>query len=234
MNTGRAVGACFLLAFVVFSGGWTLVDSASGVPADLARAADHQTLIAAGVLLMLANSVLIAAVGVLMFPVLRRTHEVSAHGYLICRSVEAMMCAVGTIFLLLLVPLADEYSAGGDATSGLPAIARVAQQANHYSYEVGMAAVGIGGVVLCRVLLRAHLVPRFLAVWGLAGYGVFFVGSVLEVLGYGVGTVLSVPGGLFEVALGVRLITRGFSTTDDAQDTPVPIPPSRILALALR
>jgi hypothetical protein len=35
-------------------------------------------------------------------------------------------------------------------------------------------------------------------------------GSVAELSGLHVGLALSVPGGLFEVALGIRLLTHGF------------------------
>lgn len=200
-----------------------MVDAGSGNPAVLSKVAAHRTLIASGALLMMVNSLLIGAVGVLMFPILRRRHEGSALGYLICRSVEAVMLVAGTIFLLLLIPLADEYAAGGQQGTELPALARVAQEANHYSYEVGMVAVGVSGVVLCRVLLLTGLVPRLLALGGIFGYALFFAGSVLEVLGYAVGNAMSVPGGLFEVALGVLLIARGFTApTDGDGDRPAP------------
>ena len=221
-TTARAVGTCFLLAFVFYIAGGVMVDSGAGNPAVLAKVVDHQTLIASGGLLMMVNSLLIAAVGVLIFPILRRRHEVSAFGYLICRSVEAVMLVVGTVFLLLLIPLGKEYAASGQQGTDLPALARVAQQANYYSYEVGMIAVGVSGLVLCRVLLLTGLVPKLLALGGLFGYALFFVGSVLEVLGYAVGNLLSVPGGLFEVALGVLLIARGFTAPDDDSDRAAP------------
>lgn len=221
-TTARAVGACFLLAFVFYIAGGVMVDSGSGNPAVLSHVAAHRTLIASGALLMLVNSLVIAAVGVLMFPILRRRHEVSAYGYLICRSAEAVMCAVGTVFLLLLLPLSKEFIAAGGKGSDLPALARVAQRGNYYSYEVGMIAVGISGLILCRVLLRTGLVPRRLALLGLFGYATFFAGSVLEVLGYAVGNALSVPGGLFEIVLGVLLISRGFSTVDEDQASAAP------------
>lgn len=127
------------------------------------------------------------------------------------------MLAIGTVFLLLLIPLGREYAASGGQGSQLPALAQVAQQATFYFYQVGMISVSIGGLVLCRVLLRARLVPRLLALLGLVGYAAFFAGSVLEVLGYAVGNVLSAPGGLFEVALGVLLIARGITGPDRAE-----------------
>ncbi|MGZ8705233.1 MAG: DUF4386 family protein [Aeromicrobium sp.] len=122
-----------------------------------------------------------------------------------------VLLAVGIICLLLLIPLAQEYTdaSAGDA-SVLSSLARVAQEGNHYSFQIAMISVGLGGLIFCRALFLTRLVPRFMAVWGMVGYAVFAAGATLEVLGYGVGLALSVPGGLFEIGLGVLLIVTGF------------------------
>ncbi|MEV1117389.1 DUF4386 domain-containing protein [Actinosynnema sp. NPDC049800] len=179
---GRTVGTLFLVAFVAYGGGTALVGSGSSAQ------------VGAGALLMLANSAVVVGIGVLAFPVLRPHSELTAHAYLVGRAVEAALLAVGVVFVLL------------------PASAGVGAAGNHYSYQVAMMAVGAVGVLFCRVLLRARLVPRAIAAWGVVGYAVFLLGAVLEVLGYGVGVALSVPGGLFEIALGVLLVVKGFAT----------------------
>ena len=179
---GRTVGTLFLVAFVAYGGGTALVSSGSSAQ------------VGAGALLMLANSAVVVGIGVLAFPVLRPHSELTAHAYLVGRAVEAALLAVGVVFVLL------------------PASAGVGAAGNHYSYQVAMMAVGAVGVLFCRVLLRARLVPRAIAAWGVVGYAVFLLGAVLEVLGYGVGVALSVPGGLFEIALGVLLVVKGFAT----------------------
>ncbi|WP_171074748.1 DUF4386 domain-containing protein [Nonomuraea basaltis] len=204
---GRIVGALFLLAFVVYMGGGAMVGAGSSATDVL----NDQTLVSAGALLMLVNSAVVVGIGVLALPVLKPHSEISAYAYLAGRTVEAVMLAVGVVFLLLLGPLAQEHAAAGNA-SVLAALGRVAQEGNHYSYQLAMISVGVVGLLFCRVLWRARLVPRFMAAWGLAGYAVFLAGAILEVLGYGVGVALSVPGGLFEVGLGVLLILRGFPT----------------------
>lgn len=173
--TGRVVGTLFLVAFVVYGGGSALVDAGSS---------------AVGGLLMLVNSAVVAAIGVLAFPVLRPHSELTAHAYLVGRGVEAALLAVGVVFLLLPEP---------------------APAGNHYSYQLAMMAVGAVGILFCRVLFRARLVPRAIAAWGVVGYAVFLLGAALEVLGFGVGVALSIPGGLFELALGVLLIVKGFA-----------------------
>jgi hypothetical protein len=149
------------------------------------------SLVPAGGLLMLVNSAAVVGIGVLAFPVLRLHSELSAHAYLVGRVIEGVMLTVGIVFLL----------------SRLPG----ARDANDYCYQIAMISVSAAGMLFCRALSRGRLVPRFLAIWGVAGYFVFLVGSVLEVLGYDVGLVLSVPGGLFEVFLGLLLVVKGFT-----------------------
>lgn len=85
-----------------------------------------------------------------------------------------------------------------------------------------MLALGLGSLPFWWAARRAWLVPRPLAVWGLVGYGLFAAGMALDILGYGVGTMLSVPGGLFEIAVGVLLVARGFATTSPAT-APAPV-----------
>ena len=60
-------------------------------------------------------------------------------------------------------------------------------------------------------LFRTRMVPRTLAVWGVVGYAIHLTGAVAEIFGIHVGLVLSLPGGLFEVAFGVWLIAKGFN-----------------------
>ncbi|WP_106402176.1 DUF4386 domain-containing protein [Actinocorallia populi] len=220
-TAGRIVGALFLLAFAVYITGTALVGSGSGLPDSPPRADDPR--IPAGALLMLVNSAAVAGIGVLALPVLRPHDETSAHAYAISRAIEAVMLAVGVVFVLLLVPLAKEQAdAGAEGSALFQALARTALQGNEYAYQVAMTSLAVGGLLFCRVLLRARLVPAPLAVWGLAGYAVFLAGAVLEILGHEVGLVLSVPGGLFEVALGVLLVVRGFPAVGaDARRLPV-------------
>ena len=109
-------------------------------------------------------------IGVLIFPVLTRHHEFSAFGYLSAQVVQGVMLAVGVVFLMLRIPLAQQYSGTRDGLV-LSALARAAQEGNHYSFWIGMLSVGVGGLVLCRVLLRERLAPGFLAAYGLAAPG---------------------------------------------------------------
>ena len=209
--TGRIVGALFLVAFVVYGGGTALVSAGAGTPADLSSVADNQLQIAAGALLMLSNAAVVAATGLLVFPILRQHSEGTAYTYLVTRVFEAALLAVGVVFVLLLLPLGQAYvDADARDAAALSTLGRLAQAGNFYSYQIAMLMLGVGAMVFCRVLLRARLVPGLLAIGGIFGYALFTTGAVLEVLGYQVGLPLSIPGAIFEVGLGVLLLVRGF------------------------
>ena len=44
----------------------------------------------------------------------------------------------------------------------------------------------------------------------MVGYALLAAGAMLELVGLGLGQVLTIPGGLFEMALGITLLARGF------------------------
>jgi hypothetical protein len=85
-----------------------------------------------------------------------------------------------------------------------------------------MTTLGISGLILCYSFYKSKLVPRLLAVWGLVGYAVILCGSVLEVLGFNLLTIHAIPGGLWEVFIGVWLIVKGFDPSAFASESANP------------
>jgi hypothetical protein len=153
-----------------------------------------------------------AAHGVLMFPVLKPHNERIAVGYLAARIMDALFIAIMILFVLLQIPLGSEYlKAGAADTAALQALSAVLSQAKLYAYDMGMITLGVSGLLLCYTLYQARLVPRWLAIWGLVGYAIIFGGMVSDVMGSGLGLVSSLPGGLWEVFIGVWLIAKGFN-----------------------
>ncbi|MFV2197847.1 DUF4386 family protein [Nocardiopsis sp. LOL_012] len=167
-STGRVAGALFLAAFVLYGGGGALSDRPVGLG------------------LMLANSVAVALIGAALFRALRGSAPRVAWSYLSVRVVEAVLLALGVLFL-----------ASGEAAG------------NDIAYGIAMFALGAGSVPFFLVLAAQRRVPRWFAWWGAAGYAALAVGAVLEFAVAGAGVVLAVPGGLFEVAFGFLLLWRG-------------------------
>ena len=118
------------------------------------------------------------------------------------------------LFILVQIPIASEYlKASVSNASYLQALSNVSTQASLYAYQIGMSTLGIAGVLLNYTLYKAKLVPQWLAVWGLIGYAIIFCGMVSAIMGSGLGDLFSIPGGLWEVFIGVWLIVKGFNSS---------------------
>ena len=233
-TTASVVGAVYLAGFVVGIGGEVLIKSVLAAPDHLATVSANSLMIALGAVLWLLAVVGDAAHGVLMFPLLKQHSERIAVGYLGARIMDALFIAIMVLFLLLQIPLGSEYlKAAAPDTFYLQALSEVTVKASQYAYQMGMSTLGIAGLMLCYALYKTKLVPRWLAVWGLVGYAIIFVGMVSEIMGSGLGLASSLPGGLWEIFIGVWLLVKGFSPaafvapatkTDSPVDTLVPVP----------
>ena len=73
-----------------------------------------------------------------------------------------------------------------------------------------MMSLAIGNMFLWSLSYRTRLIPRLLSVWGVIGYAIFLAGATAEIFGIPISLMASIPGGLFEVALGFWLIVKGF------------------------
>ena len=213
-TTARIVGVVYLLGFVAGIFGNGLVQSVLGAPDRLSTVSANSMKLAIGGMFWMIAVVGDGAHGVLMFPVLKLHSERIAAGYLAARIVDAVFIAIMILFILLQIPLGSQYvKAVSHDTLYLQGLSTVSVQASQYAYQIAMITVGIAGSMLCYTFYTTKLVPRFLAIWGLAGYAIIFCGMVSEVLGSGLGLVSSIPGGLWELFTGVWLIVKGFNSS---------------------
>ncbi|MDN5915105.1 MAG: DUF4386 domain-containing protein [Pseudonocardia sp.] len=211
-TTARIVGAMYLAGFVVGIGGLGLIQSILGAPDHLASLPANSTLLAVGGALWLLAAVWDAAHGVLMFPILKRHNERIAVGYLGFRIMDGLLIAVMVLVILAQIPIGSAYLNAGPAdASYLQALSTVFMQVQLDAYNIAMVTLGVSGLILCYSFYRSGLVPRLLAVWGLAGYAGFLGGSVVEILGFDLMSIHTIPGGLWEIFMGVWLIVKGFN-----------------------
>jgi hypothetical protein len=220
-TTARIVGLIYLAGMVVGIGGNVFIQSLLGAPDHLSTIAANGMLLALGAVLWLFTVAGDAAHGILMFPVLKPHSERAAVGYLGARIIDATFIAVMALLILIQIPVGIEYlNAGSPDTSYLQALSTVLTKANLYAYEFAMITVGVAGLILCFMFYRAQLVPRLLAIWGLIGYAILLLGSVLQVLGLNLNSIHATPGGLWELFIGVWLIAKGFSASSQLPSEP--------------
>jgi hypothetical protein len=218
--TARVVGVLYILGFVV----GILAQSALGAPGQLDTVSAKSMMIAIGALLWIIAAAGDAAHGVMMFPILKQNNERIALGYFGARIVKAAIIAVSALFILLQIPLGSEFlKASASETAGtrdpfpltpyLQFLSALFTQSHAYTYQIGMVVLGIAGLTLCYGLYRGKLIPEVFIIWGFIAYLSFLGGSALEILGFNLQLLHTIPGGLWEMSIGVWLIAKGFNSS---------------------
>ena len=213
-TTARIVGVLYLAGMVLGIAGNILIQSMLSAADPLRAISTGGLLLALGAVCWLVTVAGDVAHGVLMFGILKRHSERSAVGYLAARIADGLIVALMTLLIVIQVPVGAEFMKAGTAdASYLQALSTVLAEANLYAYDFGMTALGVAGLILCGAFLRTGLIPRWLALWGVFGYAIILGGSVLQILGFELNSIQTIPGGLWEVFAGVWLIVKGFSPT---------------------
>lgn len=203
--SSRLIGALFLAGFLVYGVGFSLVTSVIGKPDFLSTIATHQTTLILGAFLMLLNTVVDVGKGVLFFPILESHGRRTALAYLSALVVQVVLLDIGVLCILMIVPL-GQYTGQGWAEG----LASLLTQSNTMAYQIGQATLAVGGIFMTSLLFRTRLIPRFLAGWGVIGYAIHVAGAIAEIFGIHISLILLVPGMIFELALPIWLIIKGF------------------------
>lgn len=210
MVVSRIIGGLFLLGFLTYGPGSMLMTSLTGGEGFLAGVPTHQTVLVFGALLMLLVTAIDIGKAILFFPIVDRYGRRTALAYLATMIFEVAMMAVGILALLLLMPLADQVSSGALDAGVAQSLGSLAVDANQLAYQIAQMSLGFGAMFLCALLLRSGLVPRALAILGLAGYALHMVGAICELFGLHISLFMLIPGGIFEIAVAIWLIVKGF------------------------
>ena len=79
--------------------------------------------------------------------------------------------------------------------------------------DVVLLLVGIGGILFCYLFFKSRYIPRLLAAWGIFTYATMLLLGVVSMLvpdlPQSVKIAFFTPGGMFELVIGVWLLTRG-------------------------
>jgi hypothetical protein len=158
------------------------------------------------------------ATGVIFFQVLRRQNRALALGYVAMRTFEALMITVGTLCLLAVVTLREDFvgTTGADP-SQLPAIGSALVAVRDWTFFFGPGVcAGLGnGLLLGFLMYRSGLLPRNLALFGVIGGPLSLVGLTFVLFGqweqadpqqflFTAGEII------WELGLSIYLIVKGF------------------------
>lgn len=160
-------------------------------------------------------------IAIALFPVLYKANQWLAFGFAAFRIAASVFIMVGTILLLLLLSLSQEFVTIGTSTPPYyQTIGGLLQTGRDLTNHVAtILSVSFGGLLLNILLFKAKLVPRWLSGWGLIGTLLAIIASylvmfrLLSIISEPY-IILNLPMAFQEIVFGVWLIVKGFRKTE--------------------
>jgi hypothetical protein len=182
------VGLLFLVSTLTFMIGSNLIQSF------LIDETQNKSPLILGVILEIICGFAVVGIGFLMFPILKLFNKRLALGYVIFRVIECTIIIVGGIYLLSLLKLMWKYE------------------------MIIFVFTALGGLIFSYLLFQSKLIPRYLSGLGIIGYAMLFLGIVLNMFNIfnindGLGMLIYLPGGMFELFLPIWLFIKGFNSS---------------------
>ncbi|MCW3974950.1 MAG: DUF4386 domain-containing protein [Candidatus Bathyarchaeota archaeon] len=217
MNSSRKtaiiVGVLFITATVAYSLGDFLFNPILRGSDYLTNASENENKVILGAFLVLIDSVAVAGIGVVIYPILKKHNEALALGYAGARIAEGILFTVNVIIILTLLTLSQEFViAGAPDVFYYQTLGTLLLVAGDWSFLFGFGlAFTLSALILNFVLYQSKLIPRWLSVWGLVGAALLWVYYSLQPLSINIVDILFLPIAVQEMVFAVWLIVKGFN-----------------------
>ena len=214
-KTAVIVGASFIIATVTAIMTIGFLGTSLDPPGYLMAVAANEVNIVFAVIFWVILAVSVTAIGVFMYPILKKHHEGLAMGYVALRLIESMCILISSIAVLSLLTLSKEYVVSSGDLSYYQPVGSMLLAVQEWSFLVGtLIFLGLGGLILYYQLYKLQLVPRWLSIWGFIGAGLVTLYGVLGMFDLAVDAmvlnVLAAPIAVQEMVFAVWLIVKGF------------------------
>jgi hypothetical protein len=215
MSTIRLLGAAQLLVFVASMISERLLASVVGsgsIASILVNVSKNLTRMRISNLVALLNSLAIVFLAVMFYVVFYKEYHTIALVALVCFVAEAITLAVSKVGAYGLIPLSQKFvEAGAPEPSYFQTLGDFLYGFDRLGYDIHMLFFCLGGILWYYLLYSSRLVPRALAIWGLAAICLLSIPILLVLYRRGSTPfmVLGLPYAPFELVLGVWLLVKG-------------------------
>ena len=219
MNSNRKtaiiVGVLFITATVAYSLGVIFLDPILGGSDYLTKASENENQVILGAFLVLIDSVAVAGIGIVIYPILKKHNETLAFGYAGARIIEGVLFIVNIIFILTLLTLSQEFvKAGAPDASYYQTLGTVLLAAGDWAFLFGFGlAFTLSALILNSLLYQSKLIPRWLSGWGFIGAVLIFAYYLLQFFSNNQVEILFLPIAVQEMVFAVWLIIKGFNSS---------------------
>lgn len=195
----------------------TLLNPILDDPEYLTRLTECETLAIIGVILEFIWAATAMCIAIWLYPVLSKHNATFSLGSVVFRAVEGVFVFIGTLSLLSLLTLSQEFVRGGlTEASSFQSIGLTLLAVRHWTLDgIVLIAFCLGALLYYWVFYQSKLVPRWLSGWGFLGaalslgvslYSLFNLGFVVSWMH----TLLNAPIAFQEMVLAIWLIVKGF------------------------
>ncbi len=222
MNTdksnARLTGIFFIAAAITSIIGLSLYNPVLQNVDFLILGASHKNQIVLGAIMELFLAVSAIGTAIMLYPYLRKYNESLGLGYVCFRMLEVVFILIGTVSVLAMVSLSEQYTYSILSDNSYYNILGLVLKGIHdWTFMLGPNfMLGVNTFIYSYVFYQTNLVPKPLSVLGIVGAVFIFAASILEIFGLIVqisasGVVLALPIFTFEMSLAVWLIVKGFN-----------------------
>jgi len=214
-NNIKLAGLLIILGMVA---GILSIASSVDSPEYLTESAVNTTQVSIAALFQFILSLTYVGFAILLYPIVKKYSQELALGFLSFRIIAGIVLIVGTIILLSIPVLSQEFVKSTlENQIVLEAFGNVLKITRDYINHIFMVfTIGIANIMLYILFLKTKLIPKWLSVWGISGTILSILASMLLLFNIvDVITVeylvLNAPTGFFEITLGFWLILKGFN-----------------------
>ena len=186
----------------------------------LSKLFDSENMVITGALIEFIQAAAAAGIAIGLYPLLKKYNGALALGAVGFRVVECVFVLIGTLSLLSLLTLSQEFiAAGAPGASSFQTSGTLLLAVRDWSGNVISAlAMCLGALMYYVILYKSKLIPRWLSGWGILGIVMGLAATVLGSFTHdfslgSVNTLLNVPIGLQEMVFAVWLIVKGFNAS---------------------
>lgn len=213
-KTAVVVGVLFITATATYMLGNGLLDPVLTSPNYLVDIAANETDVLRGMILELVNHLAVICIPFMMYPILKKENEALALGYSVFRTVESVTLIIGSISLLSLVSLSQDFMhAGAPEAAHYLTMGTVLLTERDWTVLLGVNVVfALGSMMYNYLLYDSDLVPKWLSVWGFIGAALLLPRAWMIIFHGSELIVLTLPIWVQEMVFALWLIVKGFNS----------------------
>ena len=213
-NSTRLAGALYIIGTIA---GILSIAPAVDDPAYLIKASEdaNQVILSAFFQFIMAVSYL--GIPISLYPIIKKYNDRLALGFLICRSLAAVLIVIGVVLLLLILSLSHQYGQSVNPdTSCFQIFGELLRTGRDLVNHVVMILVlSTGSIMFYYLLFQSKLIPGWLSAWGVVGAiltitaSIFVMFKLIDIISP-VYLTLNAPMALQEFVFALWLIIKGF------------------------